>query len=104
MDQAANNSTRSAMEAQLNQLIKAINDATDAIPKEMNKSAQDGFDEVSTKLDSLYNVVLKRAPEEGVTVQKFASISTQPQVRNVQIMLTVIDTGREDLNTSLHQL
>ena len=35
------------MEAQLNQLVKAIIDATDATKKEMTKLAQEGFAEVS---------------------------------------------------------
>ena len=41
----------------------------------------------------MYNVVLKRAPEEGATVQEIASINTELWVRNVQIHVTVIDLG-----------
>ena len=92
-----------AMEAQLNRLIKAIKNEIDAEAKEMTKSAQVGFTQVRTKLDSLYDVVLKRAPER-VTMQGFVSINIEPQVRNVQIPLIAIDAGREDLNTSLQQL
>ena len=54
------------MEAQLDRLIKAIMNATDVVAKEIKKSTQDGFTEVRTKLDSLYDDVLKRAPESVV--------------------------------------
>ena len=84
----------------MNWLIKEVVDATYVATKEMMKSVQEQFTEVRTKLDSLYDVVLKRALE-GAIVQDFASINTEPQVRNVQITSTAIDTGREDLNTSL---
>ena len=53
MEKGVSSSTMSAMEAQLNRLVKAVNDATDAAAKEMRKSTQDGFTEVSTKLDYL---------------------------------------------------
>ena len=49
MDQAMNSSTRSAMEVQLNWLVKVVNDATDAAAKEMKKSAQEGFTEVKNQ-------------------------------------------------------
>ena len=57
--------------------------------------------EVRTKLDSLYDVVLKRTLE-STTGKEFTSISIEPRVRNVQIPPTVINAGREELNTSLH--
>ena len=60
----------------MNQLVKVVRDAIDTVSKEMNKSTQDGFTEVSTKLDSLYNVFLKRALEKGTTGQEFVSINT----------------------------
>ena len=75
----------------MNQIIKAVNDANDTAVKEMNKLAQDGFVKVRKKLDYFYNVVLKRAPEEGAMVQELASINTEPWVRNFKIPLTVID-------------
>ena len=71
MGQAASSSTMSAMAELLNQIIKAFNDATDAAAKEMKKLAQDGFSEVRTKLDSLYDFFFKRAPE-GATVKDLA--------------------------------
>ena len=80
----------STMEVRLNWLVKAINDATDATAKEMKKSSQEGFIKVRTKLGSVYVVVSKRA-QESVTVQEFASISTGPQARNVQIPPIVIN-------------
>ena len=70
-------------------------------PKKIMKSTQARFIEVRKKLDSLYDVVLKRAPESA-TVQDFASISTTSQVMNYQIPPIAIDANREDLNTSLH--
>ena len=63
MDQAVYNNTVSAMEAQLHWLVEAVNDATDAASKEMKKLEQEGFIEVRDKLDSVYNVILKRVPE-----------------------------------------
>ena len=51
------------VEAQLNRLIKAIKNVTDATSEVMKKSMQEGFVEVRTRLDSLYDVVLKKAPE-----------------------------------------
>ena len=87
----------------MNRLIKVINDAIVTTTKEMKKSTQDGFAEVTMNLDSIYDVFLKRAPKSA-TVKDFTSINTEPQVRNVQIPSTPIDAGREDLNTSLHQL
>ena len=69
----------------------------------MTKFSQVRFTEVRTKLDSLYDVVLKRALE-SVTFQEFTSINTEPRVRNVQIPPTAMDAGREDLNTLLQKL
>ena len=66
----------------------------------MTKSVQEGFIEVRTKIDSIYDVVLNRAPK-SVTVQEFVSINTEPRLRNVQIPSIVIDAEREELNTSL---
>ena len=66
----------------------------------MTKSMQEGFIEVRTKIDSIYDVVLNRAPK-SVTVQEFVSINTEPRLRNVHIPSIVIDAEREELNTSL---
>ena len=93
MEKGASSSTMLAMEVQLNWLVNAFNNAIDAVAKEMKKSKQDGFFDVSKKMDSLYNVVFKRAPEEGEMVQELPSISTEPRDRNVQIPSTVTDTG-----------
>ena len=100
MDQDLRSSTKSIMEVQLNWLVKAINDANNATKKEMNKSVQEGFTEVRTKLDSVYDIVSKRAPESMI-VQENVSISTEPRARNVQILSTYIDVRSEELNTSL---
>ena len=51
------------MEEKLNWLIKEVTNATDAAANEIKKYVQAGFIEVRTKLNSLYDVVLKRAPE-----------------------------------------
>ena len=53
MEQGASSITISAMEARFNRLVKVVNDATDVATKEMKKSTQDRFVEVSTKLDYL---------------------------------------------------
>ena len=89
MEQGASSSTAQGMEAQLNRLIKAVADATHVAGKEMMKCVQVGFNKVRTKLDSLYDLVLKRALE-SMNVKDFASINTEPQVRNVQTPLTAI--------------
>ena len=77
MDQEASNSTRYAMEAQLQWLIKVVTESSDTAAKEIWKYAQEGFDEVRTKLDSIYKVVSQRGPESA-TVQDYASIRTEP--------------------------
>ena len=59
MDQDTSNSVVSAMEVQLHWLLKNVNDATDAIVKEMKKSTQEWFIKVRAKLDSIYNFILK---------------------------------------------
>ena len=51
------------MEAQLNRIFKAVNDANDVTVKEMKESTQEGFTEVRTKLDYVYDILSKRAPE-----------------------------------------
>ena len=63
MEEVAISRTKSTLEEQLNRLVKAIIDATRVAEKEMMKSSQ--VEKVRTKLDSLYNVILKRSPEEG---------------------------------------
>ena len=63
MDQVVNNNTVSSMEEQLHLLFKVANDVNDATTKEMKKSSQEGFVEVRTKLDYVYNIVLQRVPE-----------------------------------------
>ena len=60
MHQDANNNTISTMEAQLHKIVKVVNDVTDAATKEMKKSAQEGFTEVTKKLDSVYNIILQK--------------------------------------------
>ena len=87
----------------MNQLVKVVNNATDVAAKEIKKSTKDGSVEVSTKMDSLYNVFFKIALESEV-VQEFVSINTEPWVRNLQIPPTAIDVGSKDVNTSLQQL
>ena len=64
---------------------------------------QEGFAKVRTKIDCLYDVVLKRA-QEGVTMHEFVSISTGVWVQNVQIPPIVIETNNENLKTSLWKL
>ena len=61
MEQGVSSSTASALEAQLNCLIKAVTDATDAATKEMMKYSLEGFEKVRTTINSIYDVVLKRA-------------------------------------------
>ena len=92
MEQEERNNTRSKMEAQLQWLIKALTDTSNTATKEMRNSAQEGFVEVRTKLDYVYDAILRREPE-SVTVQDYAPISTGTQVRNVQIPSTAIDVG-----------
>ena len=55
------------------------------------------------KLDSIYAIVSKMTPE-GVVMQEFQMISTDPWARNIQIPQIAIDTGQVDINSSLQQL
>ena len=63
MDQDANSTTRSALEAHLKCFIKVIMDSSDPTTKEMQRSAQEGFIAVRTKLDSIYTIVLRKGRE-----------------------------------------
>ena len=65
MDQVVNNNTMSEMEAQLHRLVKAVNDAIDAVSKEIKKSTQEAFTEVRNKLDYVYNIILQRVPKSA---------------------------------------
>ena len=103
MHQDANNNTISTMEAQLHKIVKVVNDVTDAATKEMKKSAQEGFTEVTKKLDSVYNIILQRVLESAAA-QEYMLISTEPRARNVQIPPTAIALVGVYLNTSLQQL
>ena len=69
----------------------------------MKKQETEGFSEVKNRLDSLFDVVLKKALEVA-TVQDLGSFSTGKWARNVQILLHVIETNNEDLSDSLKQL
>ena len=103
MEEDANISTISTFEAQLQRLIKAITESSDVAANEMRRYFQEGFTEVCTKLDSIYNVVARRGHKSTV-VQDFVSISTKSRYRNVQVPSTAIDVEREDANSSLQQL
>ena len=100
MDQDVNNNTVSTMEAQLQQIVKDVNDATDATAKEMKKSTQEGFTEVRTKLESNYNVIFQRVLE-SIDTPVYVSINIELRARNVQIPSIDIDIRLEDLNNSL---
>ena len=77
MDQFASSRTVSTMEAELNQLVKDVNDVTNAATKEMKKLMHERFTKVRTKLYSIYGIVSKRAPK-SMTVQETELISTNP--------------------------
>ena len=62
MDRAMSSSSRLTMEAQLNWLVKAINNVVYAATKKMKKSIREGYTEVITKLDCVYDIVLRREP------------------------------------------
>ena len=66
MEQDASSSTRSVMEAQLSQLIKAVMDSSNTTITAMRQSTQEVFVELRSKLDYVYNVFLKRALESVV--------------------------------------
>ena len=80
-----------------------VTDSFNTTAKEMWQSSQEGFIEVRMKLDSIYNVVSRRALESAV-VQEFATISIEPWGKNVQDPLTAIEAGNKDLNFALQQL
>ena len=88
------------IEAQLNHLVVAIRTRIDGAAKEMKKQVQDGFGEVRTHLDSLFDIVVKKAPEVA-PIQILGSISTGTRIQNVQNFLHAVKTNNEDLNSSL---
>ena len=50
----------------------------------MKKQEAKGFNEVKNWLDSLFDVVLKKAPDVAI-VQDLGSINTGTRIQNVQI-------------------
>ena len=70
--------------------------------RELTKKVTDIFGEVNTRLDSLIDVVLKRAPDAGVA-QKVGMINSRKQITNVQVLPHVIEANSEDVNTSIQQ-
>ena len=67
MEKDATNSTKFMLEAQLQRLIKVITDSTNVAAKEMRRYSKEGFFEVCTKKDYIYNVVVRSRPK-GVVV------------------------------------
>ena len=73
------------------------------VAEEVKKQEAKGFNEVKNWRDSLFDVVLKKAPEVAI-VQDLGSINTGMQIQNVRIPPHAIKTNNEDLNSSLHHL
>ena len=65
MDFDLRSSFHSMMENQLQWLIKAITEASDAKVKYMHVSTQGGFIAISVKLDSIFATVSKVTPEKA---------------------------------------
>ena len=82
------------MEDQLQRLIKAVTDSSEAAEQAIWKSNQEGFAAVRDKLNSIYDVVSKRTPKR-IVMQELPSIISKLWARNVQAPMTAIDTGSE---------
>ena len=54
-------------------------------------------------MNSIYDVVSRRTPER-IVMQEFLSINTEPRAMNIQVPLTTIDAGNEEVNLLLRPL
>ena len=66
----------------------------------IRESNQEGFAVVRDKLNSIYDVVSKKTLEQ-VVMEEVSSIRTERRARNVQVPLTMIDAGSEEVNQLL---
>ena len=96
-------SSHSMMERQLQRLIKAITESSDATTQAMLQSNQEWFIAVRAKFNSIY-VVVSKTTQERDAIQEFLAISTEPWSRNVQVHQTAIDVGSAKVNSLLQYL
>ena len=75
-------STRPGMEDQMQQLIKAVTNSSEATTQAIWESNQEWFAAVREMLNSIYDVVSKRTLDRNA-IQEFLLINTEPQARNV---------------------
>ena len=66
----------------------------------MHQPNHEVFSMVRAKLDSIYDAIVKKAPE-SVILQELPLIRTDSWARNVQVPLTTIDVEIQDVNSSL---
>ena len=93
----AGSGTKSGMEDQLQRLIKAITDSSTAATKPIHESNHEEFGVVRNRPDSIFDIISKQ-PSARNLLQDNASISTKPWSSNVQVTLTAIDVGNEEVH------
>ena len=87
------NGTKYGLEDQLQWLIKAITDSSTAITAEIHESNHVEFGMVSTKLESIFDLISKKSSAQPL-LQDSPSINTKPRVWNVQVPSTAIDARK----------
>ena len=68
MDLDAGSTTHSMMVNQVQQLIKAAMNSSNAVAQAIRQSNQEGFAAVRSNLDSIYDVVSKMTPERDIVM------------------------------------
>ena len=91
------------MKDELECLIKAVIDSSEAATQAIRESNKEEFSTVRDKLNSIDDVVSRKTPEKNM-MQEFPSISTEPRARNFQVPPTMIDVGNAEVNLWLEPL
>ena len=80
-----------------------VTESSKAVTQAIQESNHEEFVAIRDRLNSIFDVVYRKTPERHV-MQEVPSISTEPWDRNVQVPLTAIDMGSEEMNLLLRPL
>ena len=97
----ASSGSKTGMEGQLQQLINTIADSSTAATTVIHESNHEEFGAVRSRLESIFYIISKQ-PLAIPLMQDSPSINTKPQVRNVQVPLTSINAGNDEVHQQLH--
>ena len=99
----ADSGSKMGMEDQLQRLINAIVDSSTAATTTIHESNHEEFGAVRSRLESIFYIVSKK-PLARPLLQDSLSISTKPQVRNMQVPPTAIDVSNGEMHQQLHPI